>query len=169
MDANARGIAVLVGAVVIALLLLLKAGGAGAPKHPSSAATGGVTTTAPLGSTTTTPDNTTSTTKASTSSHKPADVKVLVLNGSGLAGVAKTHSTTIGNKGYKMGSPTNATATAATTAVFYAPGYQADAEAVAAILGKSTSVVAPMPATAPGPGAAASDVVVVLGKDTPAN
>ena len=166
-DANARGIAVLVVAVIVGLLLLLKAGDGGSSTETSSGG-GGVTTTAPLGgSTTTTPDDTTTTTKATSGDHAPADVTVLVLNGSGLAGVAATNSATIGEKGYKMATPANANANVATTIVYYADGYQADAEAVASALGKSADVVEAMPDTPPGPGADAANVVVVLGQDTP--
>ncbi len=167
-DANAKGIAVLVVAVIVGLLLLLKAGGGGTTSA-SSDDKGGVTTTAPLGSTTTTPDATTTTTEASSGDHEPSEVQVLVLNGSGFAGVAGTNSTTIGNKGFKMLTAANANAQIANTVVYYADGYQADAEAVASALGKSSDIVEAMPDTAPGPGADQANVVVVLGKDTPQN
>lgn len=167
-DANARGIAVLVVAVLVALLLLLKAGGDGNTSTAADDTGGGVTTTAPLGgSTTTTPDDTTTTTAASSGDREPKDVTVLVLNGGGPAGVAKANSDAIGEKGYTMGAYTNASATVATTVVYYADGYQAEAEAVASALGKSADVVEAMPDTPPGPGADTADVVVVLGQDTP--
>lgn len=166
LDANARGIVVLAVAVLVGLLLLLKTGGnEGASAVTATGNKGGVTTSAPLGSTTTTPDDTTTTTTAS-GAHQPSAVKVLVLNGSGLTGVAKTNSSAVGAKGYKMLTAGNAPTTIPTTVVYYAAGYQEDATAVATALGKTSSVVKAMPSTPPGPGADQANVVVVLGKDT---
>ena len=165
-DANARGIAVLVVAVLIGMLLLWKAGDTGGS---TPAASTGTTTTIAAGSITTTPDDTTTTTKAATGDHQPADVDVLVLNGSGFAGVAKTNSDAIGEKGFNMLTPANAAAIRAETIVYYADGYQSDAEAVASALGLESSVVDAMPSTSPGPGADAANVVVVLGQNTPQN
>jgi hypothetical protein len=168
LDANARGIGVLVVTVIIGLLLLLNTGGDDGASAVSSGAGGGATTTEPSGSsTTTTPDDTTTTTEASTGGHQAAEVKVLVLNGSGLAGVAKTNSDAIGAKGYEMLAAANATANVEDTVVYFADGYEADAAAVADALGKTSDAVEAMPDTPPGAGADQANVVVVLGsKDT---
>ena len=177
LDANARGLAVLAVAVVVGLLLLMTSGGGGGGTQVSaSAGDGSVTTidisdlgdTEPGDVTTTTPDETT--TSSSTPSdglRDPGEVKVLVLNGSGLPGVARTTSDTIGEKGYVMQPPGNSAASATTTVVYYADGFQAEAEAVALLIGKSSSAIESMPSTSPGPGADNANVVVVLGKDTP--
>lgn len=91
-----------------------------------------------------------------------------MLNSGGPAGTARSTSENIGETGYVMQSPDNATTRgASTTVVYYATGYQADAEAVASVLGKSPEVVREMPSTSPGPGADSANVVVVLGADTP--
>jgi len=166
LDSNARGIAVLAIAVVIGVLLLWKAGDNGS-NTAALASTGPSTTIdiSGLTSTTLAGSDTTTTTQAS-DGNQPSDVKVLVLNGSGKAGVAKTNSTAIGQKGYTMLPPTNATANAATTSVYYAANYQADAAAIAALLGKTPDSVLPMPATPLGAGSATANVVVVLGADT---
>jgi len=172
LDPNARGLAVLAVAVVVGLLLLLKAGG-GTGTEQVAANDGPTTTvdTSGLGvdeSTTTTPDDTTTSSSTPTDTvHNAADVTVLVLNGGGPAGVAKTTSETIGEKGYDMQAPANASANVKSTVVYYADGYQSDAEAVASLLGKTADAVEAMPSTPPGPGADGSDVVVVLGPDTP--
>lgn len=167
LDPSARGLIVLVVAVAIGLLLLLKAGDSGGTKKVSTGSVGSKTT-VDVTTTTTKSGGSTTTTGASSSSHTPAEVKVLVLNGSGKAGVAKSASTQIGTKGYTMGTPGNAAANVATTSVYYAAGYQADADAIAALLGKDSSIVVAKPATALGPGADTANVVVVLGADTPA-
>ncbi|MCU1358383.1 MAG: LytR cell envelope-like transcriptional attenuator [Acidimicrobiales bacterium] len=171
LDANARGIIVLVAAVAIGLLLLLKTGsGGGTTKIDASKGSSTPATTAALGGTTTSGSGsvTTTTGGGSTGAHTPGQVKVIVLNGSGKVGVAQSNSTTIGTKGYKMLTAANAVPKPSTTSVYFAPGYQADAEAVAGILGKDSSVVQPKPATALGPGTDSANVIVVLGADTPA-
>lgn len=163
-DANARGIAVLVVAVLIGIVLLMKAGDSGSGTNTAAP---GTTTT--MASTTTTPDNTTSTTKVVKGDNEPSSVDVLVLNGSGKAGVAKSNSDTIGQSGFNMLTPANAASIQAETAVYYADGYQSDAEAVASALGLPSSVVDAMPSTSPGPGADAANVVVVLGQNVAPN
>jgi LytR cell envelope-related transcriptional attenuator len=177
-DSNARGLAVLAAAVVVGLLLLLNAGDGGASTQEISTGDGdGTVTTIDISNlgddddetTTTTPDQTTTSSIAETEDTRPpTEVKVLVLNSGGPTGTAGTTSDTIGETGYVMQPADNATTRgAATTTVYYADGYQADAEAVAAVLGKSADVVEAMPETSPGPGAESSNVVVVLGADTP--
>ena len=169
-----RGILVLAAAVIVGILLLWKAGsgGGGTTKVDASKGSSNPGTTAPLGETTTTNGGSggTTTTTGGTTAHKPADVAVLVLNGSGKPGVAASTSATIGEKGYKMGSPGNISSAThpATTSVYYAAGYQAEAEAIASVLGKDSSIVQAKPSTAIGPGSDSANVVVVLGLDTPA-
>lgn len=162
---------ILVVAVAIGLLLLWKAGPddgatavstgpsdttvAAGPEGDSSSSS---TTTAP-GASTTAPEN---------QGRPPGEVTVIVLNGSGKSGVAATNTLTIGAAGYKMAGPANANAQIDKTAVYYAKDFQVEATAVAAVLGKPADSVAALPAQAPGPGADKSNVVVVLGKETPA-
>jgi hypothetical protein len=174
-DSNTRGLAVLAVAVVVGFLLLLNAGG-GATEQVSTGADTSQTTIDISGigddtdeSTTTTPDQTTTSSVPETGDTRPpSQVKVLVLNSGGPTGTAKTTSASIGETGYVMQQPANAAARgAATTVVYYAEGYQADAEAVAAVIGKTADVVREMPSTSPGPGADSANVVVVLGADTP--
>ena len=169
-DANARGIAVLATAVVIGFLLLLNTGGTSGANGPVSADKSPKVDTSGIdgGTTTTTSARTTTTSATSAGDRKPGDVSVLVLNADGPAGSAGVASKTIGAAGYKMGTPTNANTgiTLTTSAVYYAEGFQAEATAVARVLGKPASVVAPMPSPVPGTGADKADVVVVLGKDT---
>ncbi len=167
LDANARGIAVLVVAVLIGFLLLLKAGGGGS-SEVSTGTTPGTVDTSGIESTTTLPgsDTTTTTTPETDGEGRPpAEVKVLVLNGSGKVGVAASNSEAIGQKGYTMLPPGNAAANSSSTAVYYAEGYQAEAEDVAAALGKTADIVVAKPTTSLGPGSDTANVVVVLGAD----
>lgn len=166
LDANTRGIAVLVVAVLIGFLLLLKAGG-DSPAEVSTGTTPGTVDTSGIATSTTEAGSDTTTTTADTGGEgrEPAEVKVLVLNGSGKAGVAKSNSEAIGQKGYTMLPPGNAAANSSSTAVYYAAGYQIEAEDVAATLGKTADIVVAKPTTSLGPGSDTANVVVVLGAD----
>lgn len=175
LDANARGIAVLVAAVVIGFLLLVNTGSSGGDEIISSGEGGdtGPTTTVDTSdvggddSTTTQPDDTTTTTEGGEEGRPPGEVAVLVLNGSGQSGVAASTSTVVGEAGYNMLDPGNAAGRSETTMVYFAEGYEPEATAVAERLGKSGDAVAAMPEEAPGPGTEEANVVVVLGTDTP--
>lgn len=183
-DSNARGLAVLAVAVVVGLLLLLNAGDGGGGGGVAANGAGPDTTidTSDLSGPDATDDTqstdgtdasvdetTTSATTQTVDTRPPAEVKVLVLNGCGSTcpGVARTTSDTIGEKGYVMQQAANASAGLSATTIYFNDGYQADAEAVAAVLGKAPDTVEPMPSTVPGPGADSANVVVVLGADTP--
>ena len=117
VDANTRGIAVLVGAVLIGFVLLLKAGGTGAEGVSTA---GGPTTTIDTSglvtSTTAEGSDTTTTTQASSSGRPLSEVKVLVLNGSGKTGVAASTTATFKAAGYTTLDPGNAASNASTCA-----------------------------------------------------
>jgi hypothetical protein len=171
LDANARGLAVLGVALLVGFLLLLKAGDGGSAEAVKTA--GGTKPTIDTSgltdeSTTTTPDDTTtSSSEPSGTTHDPSEVKVVVLNGSGLTGVAKSTSETVGGKGYQMLDPSNAAAgRVEATTVYYSEGYQSEAAAIAELLGKTADSVGPKPTQSLGTGSDKANVVVVLGKDT---
>ncbi|MCU1350801.1 MAG: LytR cell envelope-related transcriptional attenuator [Acidimicrobiales bacterium] len=168
-DPSARGLVLLAAVVLVGFVLLLKAGG-GSVGPTSSARSSGPTTT----TLTTTPDVTTTTSGSSNTTvpgtlHKTA--KVLVLNATGsVPGLATKTSTKLKAKGFNASPAPDPKAPVATSAVYYLPGYQADAAAVAAAGGFSPSVVAPLPAGFPSSAAVtarAGKVVVLLGKDAP--
>lgn len=165
LDSNVRGLLVLGAAVLVGVLLLASWGDDGASKV---ATTDGKTTTTvdigDLGTTTTAPAESTTTTSAS--AHSPSEVSVIVLNGSGQTGAAATNSSTIGDAGYTMLTPGNAQNIDSTT-VYYADGYEADAIAVAQLLGKGTDAVKPLSDASLGGAEGDANVVVVLGADTP--
>ena len=93
-------------------------------------------------------------------------MSVVVLNGSGgVKGVAGATTDKIKAKGYKTLEPGNAAPVDKTT-VYYTQGYQADANAVAGVLGLAATSVSAAPANPPA-GSTGANVIVVLGKDTP--
>lgn len=116
----------------------------------------------------------TSTTVAS-AARPPAEVTVLVANGSRTDGVASLNSDELNRLGYTVGQPTNAidVATGQNTqvdqsTVYFAEGYQADATAVAEALGIPATQVAAMPVAPDAPPVAdlgGANVLVVIGLD----
>lgn len=169
LDSNARGLIVLVVAIVIGGLLLWSWGDDGTTTvDAGKESTATTVDVSDLGTSTTAADSGTSTsTTAATSGRAPSEVSVIVLNGSGQTGVAASTSATIGESGFSMLTPGNAPANAETTAVYYADGYEADAIAVAQVLGKGTDAVKPVTEASLGGAEGDADVVVVLGADTP--
>jgi hypothetical protein len=96
-------------------------------------------------------------------------VTVGVLNGTGVAGLAQSIATQLGNDGFKQGAVTNAaTQTQPSTTVEYLPGDQRAAAAVAKALNLSSATVQPITSDSQTlgcvPGAACS-VVVTVGAD----
>jgi hypothetical protein len=130
---------------------------------------GGSTSSAIDQTTTTSPDDGTTTSTTLAAPHQPAEVKVFVLNGSGLVGVAQQATDILNGRGYTTIAPKNAPANVPATAVYYVEGYQADALQVAAALGAESTQVQPMPAPGTNPAIPAdtqgANVVAVLGPD----
>lgn len=75
--------------------------------------------------------STTTTTTAVANTKKPAQVSVLVLNGSGFGGVAKNTSTEIGKLGYNMLTPGDDSSKDVGTFVYYKTGFEPDATKIA--------------------------------------
>jgi LytR cell envelope-related transcriptional attenuator len=185
LDGNVRGLIVLGVAVLIGFLLLANAGDDGSTNvttsGPSDNTTaegsegedGGTPTTAANGggSGATVPNSTTTTAakgggQPTGTTRAPASVSVVVLNGSGgIKGVAGAATDKIKAKGYKTLEAGNA-APVDKTVVYYTQGFQADANAVAGVLGLAPTSVSAAPANPPA-GSTGANVIVVLGKDTP--
>jgi hypothetical protein len=155
------------GALLIIAAVLLGAGllaNGFRNDSPVSAGSGSPQTTARGG--TTVPSTGSTTPQA----HDPALVKVLVLNGSGKSGVAKTAADQLKAANYTTLEPSNAKGgTVTASIVYFVPGYDADAQTIAAKLGLPASAVQPLPTPPP---AAVGDpqdanVVVVIGTDAP--
>jgi hypothetical protein len=145
----ARG-AVLIGlAVVIGIVLLqvVDKGGGGGGSGVSPPATES------------TNESTTSTTGAS--GRPPDQVRVLVLNGSGLANAAGTKANELRGNGYAIAGTGNAPPQTGST-VSCVSGFEKEAEALAKTAGTGFTVAAyPDP---PPTGAESADCIVVLGK-----
>jgi len=163
-------VALLIVAVLIGLILLHRSPGGG-----GLVSAGGTTTTSSplvLPSDTTVRPNTNTTTRpnsSNTTTTQPlrakADIKVLVANGTSMSGLAGTVSTTLRGKGYNTLASTNASLKVASTSVYFQPGYQADAVALATVLGLAPSAVMPMPATLPVASVSGVNILVVVGPD----
>lgn len=147
------GIAVIIG---IVLLQVIDDGTTGPIGDGGSGASAGrvTTTTTPPGS-----SSTTSTT-AATPPKTPAEVSVLVLNGSGRPGAASAQTNALKAKGYQTGSPADAPARTGNI-VYYKAGFDRECTAVAAFVDGAPKVEA-MPSPAP-TGSENSSCVVILG------
>ena len=94
----------------------------------------------------------------------PAEVKVLVANGSGTNGAAGGTTDALEALGYVTGTPTNAERVESTI-VYFTTGFQAEAEALAAAIGATPESVTAMPAVAPVDDLQLANVLVHLGPD----
>lgn len=163
----ARGAALVVVAVVIGLFLLRNGLDTSEAITSNPGRDGGTADGADSG--TDTDSGTDETTTTTPASRPPADVPTIVLNDSGVDGAAGAYSEVLTAAGYALTNPagTNADADgdAGTTIVYFAPGFELEAAAVAAAIGAPATVVpTPLPTTPPGLIAGAM-VVVVLGTD----
>ena len=148
--APGRGVALTAAAFVIGVLVLASIG------HISSTSTASASTT-----TTTAPGSATSTTLAT---HNPSTVTVLVCNGTDAGLLATDLKTQLTPSGWDILAPNDTTSTVTASGVYYRPGYQGDARAVARDSGISSGAVQPVNSTLPVPSNSA-DVIVIIGPD----
>ena len=155
----ARGIALIVAAVLLGVILLR------ATDSPEPFA--GVDTEDASDSVTTATTDPTAPTTAPTTvvpAHNPAEVTVLVANGAGIPGLASTVADQLKGANYVVAEPGNTKAPADESAVFFTPGYEADAAAIAALLSPPPKV-APLPDPAPVDDMKSAQVLVVAAAD----
>lgn len=95
----------------------------------------------------------------------PADVKVLVANGVGVAGAASKVASRLQPIGYQLAKPGNTVNKETVSSVQYAAGYQAEALALATSLGLPSSAVQALPTPAPVTDMQGSTVLVIIGND----
>ncbi len=133
---SSRAIGLVAIAVLVGILLLVIVDADNTTNSNASVKAKATTTT----TTTTTAQtkNESSTTTASTSTttpiagiKKPAEVSVLVLNGSSGPGVASSVSSAISELGYKMLTPGNDSSASKGTIVYYKAGFEKDAKQIA--------------------------------------
>jgi hypothetical protein len=154
-----RGALLIAAAVVLGAVLLAKSFDSGGPLSTTGNQT-------PRTSVATSP-STTQTTAAPP--HNPAEVKVLVLNGvDPKKAIAKPAADTLKAANYTTLTPNDAKTTVTESAVYFVPGYEADAQAIATKLGIPPTAVQPLPNPLP---PAVSDpkdahVIAVVGPDS---
>lgn len=162
--APARGIIVLVVAVALGAVLLSQSERViGSPEEGSAAPDTRPTSTTEVTDLTAS-SVTTGPTSGGQAIRPPAEVNVIVLNGSGQTGVATSNANAAASAGFTSLEAQNALPSETTT-VYYAPGFEADAAAVKLALRLSEAPVQPAPAEPIVPEAAEADVVVLLGTD----
>lgn len=160
----ARGIVLIVAAVVLGLVLLNATDGPEEFRTTSGTGQddgddGSTDGTAGGGSDTPATTDTT----AVTAARPPGEVTVLVANAADVPGAAARLSQVVADAGYKTAPPANAP-TAEASAVYFVPGYEADANAVAALLDPAPAV-SPMPDPVPVEDLRGAQVLVVQARD----
>src|SRR4051812_6501987 len=158
-----RGVMVLIVVALVGIVLLAGSGSFTA----KNASTKKTTTTTGVGGATTTA--TTTTAPAAPTTHPPADTKVVVLNATGglQQNAGSENSTKLGPGGFNVLPALDATNTSPTSMVYFASGYEADAKAVAKLLGIPATSVAATPATtlSNDPSVNNANVIAVIGTD----
>lgn len=109
-------------------------------------------------------DGTAATTSTTAAPRPPAEVKVLVANGSGTNGAAGGTTDALEALGYVTWTPTNAERVPSTV-VYFTDGYQPEAEALAEAIGAPAAAVTQMPAVAPVDDLQLANILVVVGPD----
>ena len=92
-----------------------------------------------------------------------AEVPVMVANGAGVAGAAGALKTTLEGEGYTTVGTSDASPVT-TTLVYYADGWQAEARAMATLIGTDPAAIRVLPAQSP-VDMEGAQVLVVLGPD----
>ena len=162
-DPASRGL-ILVGiAVVLGFIILIKGGGVG---YEHSAKAGDISGGAAASASTTTTMATTTTAPAVA----PSAVKVVVANGSGKTGLAKTVTANLKTAGFTNTTPTDAVGTPASTTVYFSQGFESNAQTIGTQLQLDPSRVQALPTGASLAKVQPADVgvVVVLGQDASA-
>lgn len=166
-DPAARGLILVVVAVVLGAILLAAGGTVGFDSDEKGVdiGDGGADVTD-----TTAPDEvTTETTEAAPVTVAPSEVLVVAANGAGISGLAGETTTYLATQGYSNSTATDATAEVSATVVYYAEGFEPNAAAIAALFSLPPEQVQPLPAEPVAddqPAEAA--VVVVVGPDAQA-
>jgi hypothetical protein len=156
-------------AVLVGILLLYRSGHGGTGS--SAASSPGTTAKAKSKTTTTRPGGggsaVTPTVPTTTIAppRPPSAVKVLVANASGVRGLAGLTATKLHTAGYNPLAVVNATKQVTTTIVYYQPGYEQEAAALAQVLGLPATAVQPMATPPPVTNLSTANILVVAGPD----
>jgi hypothetical protein len=160
--AMARGVALIVAAVLLGVILLRATDGPEPfPSDATVVSSDGDDTT----NTSANPDDESSTTSTTLSAaHNPAEVTVLVANGARIDGLASRIGDQLKPANYIVAEPGNTKAPADESAVYFTPGYEADAAAIAALLNPPPKVAA-LPDPPPVDDMKGANVLVVAAAD----
>ncbi|MYB29413.1 MAG: LytR family transcriptional regulator [Acidimicrobiaceae bacterium] len=101
----------------------------------------------PNGTTSTTTTTTTTTTTAPVVTHPPGEVKVAVMNGTGVRGRAGRTSDTLNATGFVTAAKNTQQDRVEASVIYYRPGYGDDAKSVASVLGAPPDIITPAPGT----------------------
>lgn len=159
-SAMARGVAVVVLAVVVGIVVLKVSGEEQSFESPSDKRDQSPSGSDPASTDPTTPPPVTETVPAAT----PATTKVLVLNGSETKGAAKTATARLTAAAFQTATPTDTPTKPTPSAVYFVTGFEPMAQQVATNLGIAAKPVA-MPTPGPIADLAGAQVVVVIGPD----
>ena len=110
----------------------------------------------------------TTTTTTLPPAHPGKQVHVAAHNGSKIPGSAGRVLTKLKTAGYAtLPAEPDVTPAVATSAVYFRPGFDADAVAIAAAIGLSPASVMALPAPPPVSAPTAAEIVIVIGNDAP--
>ena len=152
-----RGIVLLAVAFALGVGLLHSADRSGVTIATGSPATEPKTTT-------TTPQAAPPTTAAA-ALRDPRTIKVLSANGTSTNGIGDKVRRKLEAANYNALAAVTATSKTQTSAIFFSPGFDADARAVAAVLGIPATAVQAMPAKPPVPQLGDANILVIAGTD----
>lgn len=99
------------------------------------------------GTTSTTTTTTTTTTAPPVITHPPGEVKVAVMNGTGVRGRAGRTADTLNATGFVTAAKNTQQDRVEASVIYYRPGYGDDAKAVASALGAPPDIITPAPGT----------------------
>lgn len=97
--------------------------------------------------TTSTTTTTTTTTTSPVVTRPPGEVKVAVMNGTGVRGRAGRTADTLNATGFVTAAKNTQQDRVQTSVIYYRPGYGDDAKAVASVLGAPPDIITPAPGT----------------------
>ena len=97
--------------------------------------------------TTSTTSSTTTTTAPPVVTHPPGEVKVAVMNGTGVRGRAGRTADTLNATGFVTAAKNTQQDRVQDSVIYYRQGYGDDAKAVASVLGAPPDIITPAPAT----------------------
>ncbi len=99
------------------------------------------------GTTSTTSSTTSTTTAPPVVTHPPGEVKVAVMNGTGVRGRAGRTADTLNATGFVTAAKNTQQDRVEDSVIYYRQGYGDDAKAVASVLGAPPDIITPAPAT----------------------